>query len=174
LAQAEEQATTTDAPSVLPSLEYDQRIWVSVDAVEAARGRFRSWSVSMLEWSGPNGVVRTPIADVQRVEVADPIRDGAWKGALGGLVLGTSVGLLLSVGLSCKRDCGEGYSRPRDITTGTLAFGAISAAEGAVVGVLTDLLVHRRRVVYERDRAAGARLVPLVGEKRGAALSIAW
>lgn len=155
-------------------LSYDDVLWVTAENDEPVKGRLRAWSGSTLEWIGPDGLVRTPLAELRRVEAADPITNGAWKGALGGLAGGGTIGLLMSVALSCERDCGQDYSRNRDIASGALGFGAFSAAGGALLGVLTDMLVHRRRVVFERQSETGLRLVPSAEAGRGVALRLSW
>ncbi len=163
---------TTFGPS--DDMSYDQRVWVTVGTSDPVRGRLRSWTDSTLEWSGPNGLVRTPISELRRVEVRDPITDGAWKGALGGLAVGGTIGLVLSMGLSCPRDCGQGYSRRRDVTAAAVGLGAFSAAGGTVLGTLIDVLLHRRRIAFEQPLHTRIDVLPSAGDALGTTLRVSW
>ena len=165
---------TAGRASAQPALSYDQLIWVTVGSNDPVKGRLRSWSDSALEWNGPDGVVRTPIGDLQRVEIRDPVADGAWKGALGGFAVGGTVGLLAAVGLACDRDCGEDYSRTRDITSGALGLGAFSAAGGVMLGTLADMFVHRRRVAFQNSPRSRLDMILPGRHGLGAALRVAW
>lgn len=157
-----------------PALSYDQLIWVTAGATERVKGRLRSWSETTLEWNGPDGIVRTPIGELQRVEIRDPIADGAWKGALGGFAVGATVGLLAGAGLACERDCGENYSRTRDIASAAIGLGAFSAAGGLLLGTLTDVFVHPRRVVFQNSPRARFAVLPLRRQVVGTALRVSW
>lgn len=164
--------STTSGP--LFDLSYDQRVWVTIGTSGAVSGRLRSWTDSTLEWSGPNGLVRTPVSALRRVEVRDPVTDGAWKGALGGLAVGGTIGLVLSMTSSCPRECGPGYSRRRDVTATAVGLGAFSAAGGTVLGTLTDLLLHRRRVAFEQPPHTRIDVLPSAGAALGTALRVSW
>lgn len=164
--------STTSGPAF--ELSYDQRVWVTIGRNEPVAGRLRSWTDLTLEWSGPHGLVRTAISELRRVEVRDPITDGAWKGALGGLAVGAATGLVLSMGWGCERDCAPRHSRTRQVTAAALGLGAISAAGGAMLGTLTDTLLNRRRVALDQQPDARIDVLPSAGDVLGVSLRVAW
>jgi hypothetical protein len=139
------------------------------------KSRFREWADSVFEWTTPTGVVRTPRGDVERIGVRDPIRDGILRGALIGAGAGGALGTLVGVGLSCKRDCGPGYSRTRDVLGGALAFALVAAGEGVAVGAILDATIYRRRLVYSKPRTSRVVLAPIVDTSQvGAAAVVRW
>jgi hypothetical protein len=158
----------------IDSLKADETIWVTTSDGRNIRGRFRGWADSIVDWEVPGGALRTPLDDIERIDVSDPIRDGVRRGAVIGAIAGALLGLSVGVGLSCKEDCGPDYSRTRDIVGGTAAFALVAAAEGVALGALLDAVAHRRRVVYVKPRTARAPLA-LVGDGRlGAAILVGW
>lgn len=64
----------------------------------------------------------------------------------------------------------------RDVAGGALIGGVFGTGLGVAYGALIDWLVHRRRTVYEFERAAaGVRLIPVYSRHRARVdLTFAW
>jgi hypothetical protein len=157
------------------TLKADDTVWVTTLDGRTTEGRFCASRDSIFEWEAPTGRVRTPLADIERIEARDPIRDGIRRGALAGGVAGGLFGASLGLGLSCKTNCGAGYSRAKDIGGAIVAGGVLGAGEGAALGAILDATIHRRRLVYAKPGTPGVTFTPLIGmSRRGVAATVRW
>lgn len=150
-----------------------QTVWVTTTDGRTAVGRFRAWTESGLDWETPDGIRRTSIQQIARIETKDPISDGVVRGTWAGAAIGGAYGLTLGLGLSCRGDCGADYSRTRDILNGVLSFALVGAGVGVALGAGVDAAIHPRRLVYVR--ASTLTLTPTVGVGRvGVAGAMRW
>jgi hypothetical protein len=167
-------AQQTEDPPV--ALTQGQKVWVTTFEAGAHEGRIVGLTGTAIDISTPDGIASWPWAAVQRVDTPDPISDGLRKGAIAGAATGAAWGMMLGYGLRCRSNCGEDYRVWRDVSGGALMGGVFGTGLGVGYGALIDWLVHRRRTVYEFERAAeGVRLIPVFSRHRARVdLTFAW
>ena len=132
-------------------------------------GAILSASADQVSVRSNGGVETVSFAEIKVMKAAvnDPISDGIVKGMLiGGVAAGTGMALFMA-----------NYGECPCSTTGTLvmAFGAMGAGVGALLGAVIDKAHHATQVVYRGSGSMTATVAPVFVKKGGGAtMSIRW
>jgi hypothetical protein len=121
-------------------------------------GRVEGVSDSAVRLAVRGGTKDIPIEQIVRIERPD----GVWNGALTGLGIGLSMGL---IGTAADPQGGA------LLVSRTLGNGVVCAG----IGALLDAAIDGRKTLYERGPRTGARVTPIIDRGvRAVAVSVSW
>lgn len=133
---------TSRVRSVISQLEPDSRLRLETASSEARlEGRFvRSDSGSVVFRAGVDEVV-APLGDIERLWTRGrAVGQGAWFGAIGGLVIGVVYGVAIS-----EVTCAESSCTTLGLAAAT---GGVGAVGGAALGALIGLAIPRWKLRF--------------------------
>ena len=90
------------------------------------------------------------MSDVQRIERSyrDPVTDGLKHGALAGLVIGATLGVIGASSDCGNRDTFLNFCSPEGFLVVGGLLGGYGAGIGAAIGVTSDALIQSRRLIW--------------------------
>lgn len=150
-------------------LSVDDDVWITTSDGRQIAGIVKSLAAAAVEVSSPSGLQTVAAAAVRKIDVADPISDGAVRGALvGGLGAGVPAIVYLTA-LCANEGCHDsGIGLGLTIAAGGALFGGLGAA-------IADSLIKGRRTIYESTSPSPVQVVPVIGRRAaGIGVAINW
>src|SRR5262245_4199999 len=162
------------AAQELPEVKTGQTVWAVMADGHEIKGKVIDFSQTSLEITHKGQSMSVPLADLERIEVRDSVKNGAKIGAVpGAIVLGFLFGAAAEFSACPLLD-----PRPCDSNAGawTVVGGAAGAGAGWLIGAGIDRLIPGRKVVYLSNGAtAHVTVSPAVGPRgAGARVSVSW
>jgi hypothetical protein len=147
-----------------------QTVWVTRPNGTTIRGKVIAIAEAGLELKDGDRRTSLQLADVQRIETRDSLRNGAIIGAIPTAILfGLGAGTATAVG--CFMDATDSCNR--DTKSATVMGAVVGAGIGALIGAGIDRAIPGRRVLYRRPAAATTVTIAPVVSARGAGVGMA-